>query len=72
MDSAKKATSAPTQTSLVVCPQDKVNQGGAQVVDSFPQEAVCTRWALKNFEDWAAPYNLRHPDSPCPAGILLD
>ena len=33
--------------------------------------AVSTRWALKNFEDWSASYNLRHPDSSCPAGILL-
>ena len=33
--------------------------------------AVSTRWALKNFEDWASTYNVRHPESPCPEGVLL-
>ena len=33
--------------------------------------AVSTRWALKNFEDWASSYNSRHPEAPCPDGVLL-
>ena len=33
--------------------------------------AVSTRWALKNFSDWTSSYNSRHPDAPCPEGILL-
>ena len=33
--------------------------------------AVSTRWALKNFSDWTSSYNSRHPDTPCPEGILL-
>ena len=32
---------------------------------------VSTKWALNNFEDWAANYNARHPDSPCPDKLLL-
>ena len=32
---------------------------------------INTRWALKNFEDWAASYNERHPESQCPPGVLL-
>ena len=33
--------------------------------------AVSTRWALKNFSDCTSSYNSRHPDAPCPEGILL-
>ena len=32
---------------------------------------VNTRWAVKNFEDWAASYNLRHPEEKCPDDVLL-
>ena len=31
---------------------------------------VNTRWAVKNFEDWAAAYNERHEEK-CPDGVLL-
>ena len=32
---------------------------------------INTRWAVKNFEDWAASYNMRHPKDMCPPGVLL-
>ena len=31
---------------------------------------VNTRWAVKNFEDWAASYNMRNEEK-CPDGVLL-
>ena len=32
---------------------------------------VNTQWAVRNFNDWQSDYNSRHPDQPCPEGILL-
>ena len=32
---------------------------------------INTRWAVKNFEDWAASHNQRHSDNLCPHGVLL-
>ena len=32
---------------------------------------VNTQWAVRNFNEWQADYNLRHPDQPCPEDILL-
>ena len=32
---------------------------------------INTRWPVKNFEDWAASHNERHPDNLCPRGVLL-
>ena len=32
---------------------------------------VNTCWAVKNFEEWAACYNKRHPENLCPPGVLL-
>ena len=32
---------------------------------------VNTRWAVRNFDDWVASYNLQHREEPCPDGILL-
>ena len=32
---------------------------------------INTRWAVKNFVDWAASYNERHSDAKCPEGVLL-
>uniref|UniRef100_A0A1X7TQ82 Uncharacterized protein n=1 Tax=Amphimedon queenslandica TaxID=400682 RepID=A0A1X7TQ82_AMPQE len=33
--------------------------------------AVNMKWAVKNFIDWKASYNGRHPEEPCPDEVLL-
>ena len=32
---------------------------------------INTRWAVKNFEEWAPCYNQRHLTDACPSGVLL-
>ena len=32
---------------------------------------VNTRWAVNNFNAWQRDYNTRHPEKPCPDGLLL-
>ena len=32
---------------------------------------INTRWAVKNFEEWAACHNKCHPENLCPPGVLL-
>ena len=32
---------------------------------------VSTQWAINNFDQWRVDYNSRHPEYPCPDGILL-
>ena len=32
---------------------------------------INTRWAVKNFEEWATCYNQRHPTDACPSRVLL-
>lgn len=32
---------------------------------------VDIQWAVRNFEEWRADYNSRHPEQVCPEGVLL-
>ena len=48
-----------------------------EMVESFActslpkNSALNGKWVMRNLSEWLADHNKRHPESPCPPGILF-